>query len=294
MTKNKPTIVFFGGEPLGVPVLEELKVSNIVPDLIVCSPDRPSGRGQKLAQPPVKTWALQNDIEAFQPESYKDKTSLSQLTKEPWDLFVVVAYNFILPEWLLEIPTHGVLNIHPSLLPHLRGPSPIRTAILDDLKDQVGVTVMLMDDKMDHGPILQQLPMQIDPKNWPLSGPDLDLALARMGGAMLAEVIPKWLESKIKPVEQDHQNASYTKKFSKEDLEFKIDPFELPTGNAARRALCKIQAFAGIGDTFFIYKDNRVKIKKAELSPEGKLSLLRVIPSGKKEMDFNVYLQSLR
>jgi len=141
---------YFGGEPLGVPVLETLKATGFVPNLIVASPDRPAGRKHELTPPPVKIWAEANNIPVFQPESLKERDALTPLTKETFDLFVVVAYNKILPKWLLELPVHKTINLHPSLLPLYRGASPIRSAILEDNREAVGVSIMLMDKEMDH------------------------------------------------------------------------------------------------------------------------------------------------
>lgn len=293
MKSSEGKIAFFGGEPLSVPTLEELKASGITPDLIVCNPDRPAGRGQQLTPPPVKVWAEENQIEVFQPESYKDQEALKPLLKKEWDLFIVVAYNFILPKWFLELPKEGVINVHPSLLPKLRGASPIRSAIKDDLHEAVGVSVMLMDEKMDHGPILEQKNMEIADDDWPVPGPELDEALAHMGGAMLADVIPKWLEGEITPQEQDHSHATYCGRFTKEDAELSLNPHELPTGIEAKAALHHIYAFQGIGDSYFIHNDKRVKIKQAKRADDGSLRLLRVTPAGKSEMDFEQYLQTL-
>ena len=294
MANSDVKIAFFGGEPLGVPTLEALKQAGITPALIVCNPDRPAGRGQKLTPPPVKVWALDQGIEVFQPDSYKKPADLARLTDVQWDLFVVVAYNFILPKWFLELPKHGVLNVHPSLLPALRGASPIRTAILEDRLEDVGVTVMLMDEEMDHGPILEQTTVAIEESAWPLRGPVLDDLLAAAGGELLAEVIPAWLDGALSPQEQEHELATYTKRFTKEDANINLDPTDLPSGDAAYQALCRIRAFAGIGDAYFEYQDVRVKIKEAELANDGTLRLLTVTPAGKAPLPFAQYLQSLR
>ena len=291
---ERTKIAFFGGEPLGVPTLEALREAGIIPTLIIASPDKPSGRGQQLTHPPVKDWAISHNIEVFQPLSYKSKEELERITSEDWDLFVVVAYNFILPKWFLEIPKKGVINVHPSLLPKLRGASPIRTAILEDKKDEIGVSIMLMDEKMDHGPILKQEPVTIETNDWPIEGPTLDDILSKKGGEMLAEVIPLWLGDECKPVEQNHNEATYTKRFNKDDAKIELNPLALPTDpTESRKLLCKINAFLGIGDTFFEYEGVRVKIKQAKLADDGSLRLLRVTPAGKPEMDFERYLQSI-
>ncbi len=293
MTEN-PKIAFFGGEPLGVPALEELQRAGIIPSLIVASPDRPSGRGQQLTTPPVKEWSLSKNIEVFQPTSYKSRDELGRILNEEWDLFVVVAYNFILPKWFLEIPKHGVINVHPSLLPKLRGASPIRTAILEDIPEDIGVSIMLMDEKMDHGPILKQEKIKISDSDWPTAGPELDSLLAKRGGELLAETIVEHIEGNTVPVEQNHDEATYTKRFTKDDARIEINPLSLPTDTAeSKRMFCKIQAFTGIGDAYFEYNGVRVKIKQAKLTEDGSLRLLRVTPAGKPEMDFDRYLQSI-
>lgn len=284
--------VFFGGEPLAVPVLEKLQAAGLTPSLVVCNPDRRSGRGLELAPPPAKVWATAAGIEVFQPATYKDDTVKTKLTETEWDVFVVVAYNFILPEWLLAIPKHGVINVHPSLLPKLRGASPIRTAILENLPGEVGVSVILLDKEMDHGPILDQVQLPITSEHWPVSGPELDRTLADLGSELLAEVLPAWVAGELSPQEQDHAAATYCGRLQKSDSELQIDPHNLPASEAGRRAWHAINAFAGIGDTFFIHEGKRVKIKQAEFAG-GKLRLLRVIPEGKKEIDFTDYLSSL-
>ena len=288
---NKPSIVFFGGEPLGLPSLKALCNAGLKPALVVCNPDRPSGRGQQLQISPIKAWAEENGLTIFQPETFKERDQLTAITERDWDLFVVVAYNFILPRWFLEIPNHGVLNVHPSLLPKLRGASPIRSAILHNERDSIGVSVMLMDEKMDHGPILKQEVVSIADAQWPISGPELDDVLATLGGAMLAETIPVWLAGLLSPVEQEHDAATYTHKFTKADSELFLDPTTLPDKEAAFTMLCKIRAFAGMFDTYFVDNGKRIKIKEATLSQDGSLVLLRVTPEGKKETDFDSYLQ---
>lgn len=283
---------YFGGEPLAVPVLEKLAKANLIPSLIVCSPDRPTGRKQILTPPPAKVWAQEHNIEVAQPETYKDNEFIKEkLTAKDWDVFVVVAYNFILPQWLLDIPRRGTINVHPSLLPKLRGASPIRTALLENLPSEVGVSVMLLDEKMDHGPILKQIEFDFENCSWPLSGPILDKKLADMGGELLAEVLPAWVGDELSPQEQDHKEASYCGRFNKDDSELKIDPANLPAGEAGRRAWYAINAFAGIGETFFNHNGKRVKIVKADFVG-GRLQILRVVPEGKKEIEFSDYLKN--
>jgi methionyl-tRNA formyltransferase len=293
--KNKLELswAYFGGEPLGLPVLEILKENGLIPNLIVCNPDRKSGRKMLLTPPSVKEFAQKNSITVFQPESLKNKESLPLLTGKCWDLFVVVAYNHIIPKWLFELPKYKTLNLHPSLLPALRGPSPIRTAILEDRKEALGVTVILINEKLDSGPILGQEPVYINENDWPKSGIELDNILAKKGGDLLTRTIPRYLNGEIIPKNQDENFQSYTKKFTKEMGFLKIDPHNLPQGSEARDMFLKICAFEGFPGTFFIYNKKRVKVLEATVE-NNTLKPLLVLPEGKKEISFGDYLRSLK
>ena len=284
-TMSQPKFVFFGGEPLGMPALEALKAAQLLPTLIVANPDRPVGRKQVLTPPPVKTWADKHGIPTLQPESYKDRAALAPLTETSFDLFVVVAYNHILPQWLIELPQHQTINLHPSLLPKWRGASPIRSAILADER-VTGVTIMLLDTKMDHGPILSQEVIEIPASDWPMAGPKLDTKLAEHGAALLAATISEWVAGTIEPQEQDHEAATYCGKITKDMAELPFDPFNLPQGEAAHQTLLKIQAYAGWPVAFFIHEGKRYKITAAHRAADGRLVIDSVIPEGKKEMSF--------
>ncbi len=282
-------IAFFGGEPLGLPALEALTRVGLTPELVVCNPDRPGGRGLEMRPPRIKKWAQEHDITVFQPTTYKDKEGLSLFIDTTWDLFVVVAYNFILPKWFIELPKHGTINVHPSLLPKLRGMSPIRTAILENTPEYVGISIMRMDEEMDHGPLLTQAPLTLN--EWPISGPLLDDMLGQIGGEILALTIPEYTDGSIAPTAQPHEQATYTKKFEKSDSEIIFNPEHPLVGKEAFLTLCKIKAFEGIGDTFFVDDGKRVKIKNACIEADT-LTILRVTPEGKKEIDFSTYLSS--
>lgn len=291
MSEPTPKIAFFGTPDIAVYVLEELEKAGLRPELIITNPDRPQGRKLILTPPPAKIWATEKGIPVFQPESLKERDALAPITATTWDLFVVVAYGLILPDWLIELPAHQTLNLHPSLLPKLRGPSPIRSAILEDLRE-TGVTVMLLDEKMDHGPIVAQEKIELDPGIWPMRGNELDELLAQRGGALLASVIPKWIAGELTPTDQDHTQATHCKKIKKTDGELAIDPSHLPHGEEAYRTLLAIRAYDGWPGTYFIHKGKRVKVTDAELDADGALQILLVIPEGKKEMLFDAYLQS--
>jgi methionyl-tRNA formyltransferase len=134
---------FFGTSHRAVLVLECLERASLFPSLVITPPPRPSGRGLALTHSKAEDWARERNI----PLSY-DADSFS---KNAWDLAIVVDYGLLIPKKLLDIPTHGFLNVHPSLLPRLRGPSPIRSAIL--FEEKTGVSIMRLDEKTDHGPV---------------------------------------------------------------------------------------------------------------------------------------------
>lgn len=286
---NNLKFAFFGTPSIAVIVLDELKQSGFVPSLIVCNPDAPIGRKQILTPPPTKVWATENNIPVIQPTSLKAGNELTELQQD-FDLFIVVAYGKIIPESLLTIPKHGTLNVHPSLLPKLRGASPIRSAILQNIRE-TGVTVMVLDKELDHGPIVAQMKTNIAPEHWPVSGTTLDEGMANQGGALLASIIPDFVDGKITPVEQNHAEATFCTKITKDMSQLEINPNELPTGATAYNALLKIRAFAGWPETFFKHEGKRIKIKNAALTADGTLMITRIIPEGKNEMDWSNYFK---
>lgn len=272
--------IFFGTPQVSVEILEILKSEGLLPSLIITSPDRPQGRGLKLAPPPVKIWAKNNNISVLQPEKL-DSEFIKTLDPSGYTLFAVVAYGKILPKEILQIPKKGVLNLHYSLLPHLRGASPVETAILENI-NPTGVSVMLMDEKMDHGPILAQKEIYFE--NWPLSKEKVFKKLNEIGGQLLAEAMKDWLADKIKPQEQNHQNATYTEKIKKEDGLINFD--DEPELNYR-----KFLAYHPSPGIYCFEKDKRIKITDASLR-DGKFTINKVVPEGKKEVEYEQFLKS--
>ncbi len=278
---NNLKIAFFGTPQVAVYVLEELKKVGIIPTLIVTAPDKPAGRKLILTPPPAKIWAEANSISIFQPEILKNTAVTEMLENKPWDLFIVAAYGNILPREILEIPKYGTLNVHPSLLPHLRGASPIQTAILES--NATGVTIMLVDEKMDHGPIITQEKVVSweNPAVIPKAS-ELESILARRGGQILAKIIPEWVAGKIEAREQNHDDATFTKKISKADG-------LLNMAGDAEKNYRKIKSFNIWPRTYFFTEKKgklvRVIVTDATLE-DGKLIIKKVIPEGKKEMAY--------
>jgi len=285
--------VFFGTPELSVEILEHLKENGFIPSLIVTNPDRPQGRKMILTPPPVKLWAQKNEIKFLQPEKLDSVFNLQLATYNP-QLFIVVAYGKILPKKVLEIPEKGTLNIHYSLLPKYRGASPIESAILNDDKD-TGVSIMLMDERMDHGPVVaQQRPENhesgIMNQEWPMKASELRGVMNKIAGKLLAEVIPRWVAGEINAEAQDHTQATYTKKFTKADGEINLADDDYIN-------FLKVQAFDDtIGTHFFASKQGkniRVVVKDAE-SRNGQLIITRVIPEGKKEISYGEFERGLK
>jgi len=282
---SSPRFAVFGTPELAVVILEELKRKGLVPALVVTTPDKPVGRKMVVTPPPTKAWAMANSISVAQPEKITSEF-MDELGESSWDLFVVAAYGKILPARLLEIPKHGVLNVHPSLLPRLRGASPIRSAILEDEKE-TGVTIMLMDEEVDHGPILAQEKVSLP--SWPPYALELEEILAHKGAELLTEVIPQWLGGDVTARAQEHGKATFTKKITKEDalIELIGDPY---------KNLLKIRAYEGSPGAYFFTEKNgsriRMKITRAELK-DGKLDITKVIPEGKREMSYADFVRQL-
>lgn len=289
--KKIPRIAFFGTPQFATVVLDELKAAKLTPALIVTTPDRKAGRALKLTPPPVKVWAMLHDIDVLQPESANDEDFLAEMRNTEWDLFIVVAYGQIFPKELLEIPRRGSLNIHYSLLPRLRGASPVQSAILGDER-KTGVSIIALAEKLDTGPIVAQA--SVEPEPWPPTSTELLALLTDEGAKLLAEVIPLWLDGKITPAPQDDAQASYCKKFSKDDARIDLPAGRQVSSQEAYKNYLKIRAFDANPRAFFIARKNnadvRVGIADAEYQG-GKLTLLRVIPEGKKEMVYEDFLR---
>lgn len=278
-------IAFFGTPDLAVTALSEMESFGILPELVVTTPDAPVGRKQIITSPPTKIWAQEHNIPTFQPTTLKNQDQLTLLTNQTWDLFVVFAYGKIIPKWLLTLPKYGTINAHPSLLPKLRGASPIRSTLLTDLT-AAGVTIIQMDEELDHGPILYQQAVNL---STPILGRDLDKTLSLICGDLLAHVIQELPKGTLVPTPQNHEVATFCTKITKKMAKLNLDPNHLPTGDAAQEAYRQICAFDLWPEAFFMHDGKRIKIKAAHLDDVGKLQITRITPEGKAEMDFSVY-----
>jgi methionyl-tRNA formyltransferase len=271
MKNTKPKIVFFGTPEFSVKILEALQKANLTPVLVITAPDKPRGRKLKLSPSPVKEWAQKHNIPA--------EHNYDNLKSTGADLFIVASFGKILPKEILEIPKYGTLNVHPSLLPKLRGASPIQTAILNGEKE-TGVTIMLMNEKMDEGDILTNNKLPITTS---ISFEKLEEKLAELGGELLVETIPKWLAGGIKPQPQDHSQATYSKLIKKSDG-------EIDWNEPAEIIERKIRAFTPWPSAYTFVNGKRIIITKAKLDEKNALKIERVKPEGKNEMSYEEYL----
>lgn len=250
-------IVFIGTPEFGAIILEELVSNKYKPVLVVAETDKPAGRNQIVTPPPVKVVAEKYKIPVLQPEKIRN-LELEIRNLKP-DLIIVAAYNQILPRGILEIPKYGCLNVHPSLLPKYRGPSPIQYAILNN-DEETGVTIILMNEKIDEGDILASKKLIM--KNEKLDCGLLSKKLAKLGTELLIETVPKWIKKDIKMEPQDNSKATYTKILTKDDgrINWQKDAEEIEK---------QIRAFSVWPGAFtFWLKDDkllRIKILKARV-----------------------------
>ncbi|MFA5737110.1 MAG: methionyl-tRNA formyltransferase [Candidatus Paceibacterota bacterium] len=275
------SFIFFGTDEFSVKTLETLAKHGLKPSLVVTIPDKPQGRKNVITPPLVKIWAQENNIHFLQPISLRESKFAEQLKTTEVVFFLVASYGKIIPQTILDIPPKGVLNIHPSLLPKYRGPSPLETAILNG-EDETGVTIMLVDAEMDHGPLLaeQKISLQ-DCYNFR----QLRDKTAIIGANLLVNILSDYLSGNLKPQTQNHNEASYTRKFTKEDG---LLDLSAPTLENYRKILA-LNPWPG---TYFVDRHNnqsiRVKATEAKLE-NNKLVLTRVIPEGRKEMNWSDY-----
>ena len=198
-------IVFMGTPDFAVPCLEALIENGHQVSLVVTQADKPKGRGHKLTPPPVKECAIEHNIPVFQPTTMKDDESYRVLKEQDADLFIVVAYGKILPERILNLPAHGCINVHASLLPKYRGAAPIQWSIISG-NAKTGVTTMQMDAGLDTGDMLLAKETDILPTD---TGETLHDKLSLLGKDVLIETIQKLEQGSLERTKQDDSLSCY-------------------------------------------------------------------------------------
>ncbi len=223
----KAKIIFIGTSDFAVTVLQKLFKKSYEPSLVITTPDKPVGRKNIITAPPIKNLAKRHGIPVEQPfRIIEIKDKIKKLNP---DLMIVTAYGYNIPKEVFEIPNHGTINIHPSLLPKFRGPSPIQTTIIEG-ELNCGITIIKIDEEIDHGPIIAKKAIEMPPR---IYYKDLEAKLAELGSDLLVETIPKWIKEEIKAEPQDDLAASFTKILKKEDG--RIDWANLTASEVERR-----------------------------------------------------------
>jgi methionyl-tRNA formyltransferase len=203
----KPTLIYFGTPDFSATVLEKIIQSGeYTVKAVVTNPDAPVGRQQIMTPSPVSQVAQSHHISTLKPVKIDPEFLREHSDTLQADLYIVFAFGQILPKELIEKPPHGTLNIHTSLLPKYRGTAPVQAAIYNQ-ESQTGPTIMVMDEQMDHGPILAQEPFILDPKD---TTETVTQKMAEAGAALLLKALPDYLENTIIPQAQDDTQATFT------------------------------------------------------------------------------------
>ncbi|MCL5435707.1 MAG: methionyl-tRNA formyltransferase [Patescibacteria group bacterium] len=206
-------LIFFGSSLFGVPILSRLHSDHWQILAVVTQPDRPKGRTLKLTPTPVKVCAKKLGLPVFAWENLKSAEVYNQLKGLNSDFAVVAAYGQLIPENVLSTCRKEFLNVHPSLLPRYRGPTPIQFALLNGEKT-TGVSIIILDAQMDHGPILAQKPVAIEPDE---NYQSLHDRLSAAAADLTSECVRPWITGTLRTTSQDDRKATYTKLLSRED-----------------------------------------------------------------------------
>jgi methionyl-tRNA formyltransferase len=301
-------IVFMGTPAFAVPSLAALLAQHTLVG-VVTQPDRPAGRGRQVVEPPVKQAARAAGVPVIQPQRLRELEALAQLTAWSPDLIVVAAFGQILRPAVLDLPPHGCLNVHASLLPRHRGAAPVAAAILAG-DAETGVTLMRMDPGLDTGPMLARaaLAVRLDDTTETLTG-----RLAELGAELLSAQLPAYLAGHLTALPQDDSLATYAPQLKKEDgrLDFTRPAWELerrvramqpwpgayapwPAPGAEARVLKILRAVA-IGET--LGPPGTVVVTPggpAVAAVEGALLLLEVQPPGRRPMPATDFARGAR
>lgn len=282
-TKNI-RVVFFGTPDFAVDSLTALIDAHYDVVAVVTQPDKPVGRSQELMSSPVKKIAEAHIIPVLQPTTLRvhkasGKSFFDAFSSLRPDIAVVVAYGKIIPAEYLTVPHHGFVNVHGSLLPAFRGPSPIHAAIMAGLTE-TGVTIMQLDQGMDTGAMLSQATTPIDEHDTTATLHD---TLKMLGSHLLVNTLPGYIDGSVRAQIQDESLATYCHIITKENglLDLAADPQDIDR---------KVRAYTPWPGTYTIVNGKRVKI--LEVHVDGKALVIdRVQPEGKKAMPYSEYLK---
>jgi len=272
--------VFFGTPEFAATILKNLIDAELIPVAVVCNPDRPAGRKKIITPPRVKDFILKNgdkSIEILQPEKLKDiEPELKRISP---DFILVAAYGKIIPASIIKIPKLGVVGVHPSLLPLYRGATPIQSVILDD-KEETGVSLYILDQGVDSGPILNQSKIDINNSNYL----ELEERLAQVASELLVKTLPNFILGKIQPISQDDKQATYTQKFNSDAgfISYGVLEEAKTSGKDSFAVLRKIKALNPEPGVYTLDKNGtRINLLVAKIE-KNKLRITKLQVAGKK------------
>jgi methionyl-tRNA formyltransferase len=247
------TRVLFAGTPeFALASLRALTDAGIVPLAVLTQPDRPAGRGKRLAASPVKQFALDRGIDVLQPATLKNPEAVAQIAAFEPDILVVAAYGLILPQNVLDIPAKACLNVHASLLPRWRGAAPIQAAILAG-DEETGVSLMAMTAGLDCGPVYVREAVGIGAEE---TAGELHDRLAALGAGLLVRHFHAIVNGSLEAVEQDDSTATYAGKISRQDA--RLD-WQEPAAALHRQ----VRAYNPVPGAFFLLDDMPIKCWRA-------------------------------
>lgn len=290
--------IFFGTPEFAAIILQKLIAADMLPLALVCNPDKPRGRKKIITPPPVKQrimnyeLGIREKIKILQPETL-DNAFLNKLKSYEADFYIVAAYSKILKSELINIPPKGVIGVHPSLLPKLRGASPIQSTILEGNKI-TGVTLFLIDERVDHGAILAQQTLNCELGI--MDYKELSQKLAESSGDLLIDTLPRFIKGEIKPEPQNENEATFTKKFITEDGEVNIEDLKKAMSGADRQSIDlidrKIKGLNPEPGVFTFIDNKRTKLLSSDIR-NGKLELKEIQFEGKNPIPFSSYSKPL-
>ncbi len=297
-------VVFLGTPEFAVPSLEALLTKHEVA-AVFTQPDRPKGRGNVMAEPPVKRAAAAHGLDLYQPQRIRRPGAIDQMTDLRPDLMVVVGYGQIIPQAIIDIPKHGILNVHASLLPKYRGAAPIQWAIASG-ETETGVTIMQIDAGLDTGDMLLKSATAIGPDE---TAPELSARLAPKGAQLLLEAIDGLERSTIDREKQNDREATYAPILNKEDgrIDWARSAFEIYN---------RLRGFTPWPGAYSTFRGLPFLILRAKPLPDGgsspgliqirdrrlfvgcrnetALDLIEVQPAGKKRMSAEAFLNGYK
>ena len=267
--KDRYSAIFMGTPEFAVPALQALVQNGFDVALVVTQPDRPKGRGRRLTAPPIKVKALELKLDILQPSTLKDEKFIDRIRRVQPDFLVVIAFGHILTETILHLPKFGAINIHASLLPKYRGPAPIQWAIINGER-QTGITTILMDKGLDTGDILLAKKEPIFDDD---TSADLHDRLATSSAELLIRTLNGIASKEIKPIPQDHSQASYAPLLKKKDghIDWK---------KPAEQLNCFIRGMTPWPGAYTYHHQNPLKVLRAALVEENVSELPGTIVPG--------------